>query len=187
MVVGCLGDIVFQVSEETVETLQDVEWSGEARYTVHQRHLQNALTEFTGVEPDKIRFSMQLTPLLGVDIIGELVKIWTYERSGEAVPTDLGRIRLNEPETVNAVLQNIALVLATPKGSVPMYRDFGLPQDFLDKPIPVAKARMIASVREAVEEWEPRATVQSISFTDAPQEPGRLIPRVEVEIHVEGA
>ena len=101
--------------------------------------------------------------------------------------TDLGRIRLNEPETVNAVLQNIALVLATPKGSVPMYRDFGLPQDFLDKPIPVAKARMIASVREAVEEWESRATVQSISFTDAPQEPGRLIPRVEVEIHVEGA
>lgn len=90
MVVGCLGDIVFQVSEETVETLQDVEWSGEARYTVHQRHLQNALTEFTGVEPDKIRFSMQLTPLLGVDIIGELVKIWTYERSGEAVPLVIG-------------------------------------------------------------------------------------------------
>ena len=71
--------------------------------------------------------------------------------------TDLGRIRLNEPETVNAVLQNIALVLATPKGSVPMYRDFGLPQDFLDKPIPVAKARMIASVREAVEECPPGA------------------------------
>ena len=90
MVVGWVGDIVFQVSEETVETLQDVEWSGEARYTVHQRHLQNALTEFTGVEPDKIRFSMQLTPLLGVDIIGELVKIWTYERSGEAVPLVIG-------------------------------------------------------------------------------------------------
>lgn len=50
--------------------------------------------------------------------------------------TDLGRIRLNEPETVNAVLQNIALVLATPKGSVPMYRDFGLPQDFLDMLFP---------------------------------------------------
>ena len=90
MVVGCLGDIVFQVSEETVETLQDVEWSGEARYTVHQRHLQNALTEFTGVEPDKISFSMQLTPLLGVDIIGELVKIWTYERSGAAGPLGVG-------------------------------------------------------------------------------------------------
>ena len=90
MVVGCLGDIVFQVSEETVETLQDVEWSGEARYTVHQRHLQNALTEFTGIEPDKISFSMQLTPLLGADIIGELVKIWTYERSGEALQLLLG-------------------------------------------------------------------------------------------------
>ena len=65
MVVGCLGDIIFQVSEETTETLQGTEWSGEARYAVHQRHLQNALTEFTGIEPDKISFSMQLTPPAG--------------------------------------------------------------------------------------------------------------------------
>ena len=93
---------------------------------------------------------------------------------------DLGNIRLNEPETVNAVLQNIALILATPKGSVPMYRDFGLSQEFLDKPIPVAKAMLVAEVREAIEIWEPRASVSDISFSQNALEPGMLDPTVQV-------
>lgn len=98
---------------------------------------------------------------------------------------DLGNIRLNEQETVNAVLQNIALILATPRGSAPMYRDFGLSQEFVDKPAPAAKALMIAGVREAIEQWEPRAQVKNISFSEDPLEPGGLVPIVEVEINAE--
>lgn len=98
---------------------------------------------------------------------------------------DLNNIRLNELETVSSVLQNIALILATPKGSVPFYRDFGVSNEFLDKPGPVARAMMIGEVREAIEGWEPRATVSNISFAENPLEPGRLIPTVEVEINVE--
>lgn len=99
--------------------------------------------------------------------------------------TDLKNIRLNESLTVNAVLQNIALILATPKGSVPFYRDFGISNEFLDKPMPVAKVMMIGEAREAIESWEPRATVKNISFVENPLEPGKLIPTVEVEISVE--
>jgi hypothetical protein len=99
--------------------------------------------------------------------------------------TDLGNIRLNESETVNSVLQNIALILATPKGSVPFYRDFGISNEFLDKPMPVAKVMIIGEVREAIEDWEPRATVSDISFAEDPLEPGKLIPTVEVEVAVE--
>ena len=40
--------------------------------------------------------------------------------------TDLGHLRFNEQETVSSVLQNIAVILSTPKGTVPQYRDFGL-------------------------------------------------------------
>ena len=36
---------------------------------------------------------------------------------------DLKTIRLNEQDTVSSVLHNVALILATPKGTVPMYRD----------------------------------------------------------------
>lgn len=99
--------------------------------------------------------------------------------------TDLGNVRFNEIETINSVLQNIAVILSTPKGSVPLYRDFGLDWRHLDKPINVAKVLMIAEVREAVERWEPRATVQNVSFSVDPARPGALIPTVEVEISIE--
>ena len=90
MVIGCLGDIVFQVSEEVVETIREVEWSGSARYAVHQRHNQNALTEFTGLDPDKIGFTIQLVRELGVDVVAEIVKIWNLERNGEAARLVIG-------------------------------------------------------------------------------------------------
>lgn len=90
MVIGCLGDVVFQVSEEITETLKDMEWSGSVRYSVHQRHNTNALTEYTGIDPDKISFSITLLRELGVDVIAEIVKIWNMERSGEAVRLVVG-------------------------------------------------------------------------------------------------
>ena len=89
-VVGCLGDVVFQVSSETVETIDKLEWSGSARYAVHERHLQNALTEFTGVDPDKISFELVLSRELGVNVSKEWAKLWTYERSGKALPLVIG-------------------------------------------------------------------------------------------------
>ena len=46
----------------------------------------------------------------------------TYQVSG----ADLKTIRLSEQDTVSSVLHNVALILATVKGTVPLYRDFGL-------------------------------------------------------------
>ena len=48
-VVGCLGDIIFQVSDKTMTAINNVKWSASARYATHQRHGGNALTEFAGV------------------------------------------------------------------------------------------------------------------------------------------
>lgn len=90
MVVGCLGDIVFTVSSEVVETLNNMRWSGSARYAVHDRHGTNALTEFTGIDPDKFSFDIELSGYLGINPMAEMVKIWNYERSGEAVPLVIG-------------------------------------------------------------------------------------------------
>jgi len=88
--VGCLGDIVFQVSSEQVKTIEDVIWSGSARYSEHKRHLINALTEFTGVDADTISFNMELSMYLGVDPMKDLGKIWEYERSGKALSLVIG-------------------------------------------------------------------------------------------------
>lgn len=90
MVIGCLGDIVFQVSEATVRTLDNMTWSGSARYATHERHLTNALTEFVGLDPDRITFDILFSWELGTDPMDEIVKLWKIEREGRAVPLTIG-------------------------------------------------------------------------------------------------
>ncbi len=89
-VVGCLGDILFQVSDQTITAINNVKWSGSARYSTHQRHNGNALTEFTGVEPDRMSFEIILPEERGKGARTELKKIWEYKRSGEVLPLTLG-------------------------------------------------------------------------------------------------
>lgn len=96
---------------------------------------------------------------------------------------DLSAVRLNESDTVSSVLQNIAVLLATRQGTVPLYRGFGLPMRFLDQPIHIAKPMIVSEVKEAIETFEPRATFLRVLFDEDASTPGRLIPTVEVEIH----
>ncbi len=94
-------------------------------------------------------------------------------------------LELGAADTVKSVMQSIKIILTTPKGTVPMYRDFGIDMDFLDLPAPGAEQRARAEIREAIEAWEPRATVTRITFSRSEAEPGKLIPTVEVEINGE--
>lgn len=89
-VVGCLGDIIFQVSDKTMTAINNVKWSASARYATHQRHGGNALTEFAGVDPDQYSFEIILPEEYGSSPRTELKKIFDYERSGEALPLTLG-------------------------------------------------------------------------------------------------
>ena len=81
-VIGYLGKaadngIQFKVSDEMIRTLSGIKWGGSARYSTHDRHNTNALTEFTGLDPDTFSFSMLLAADLGVNPTEELVKIFT--------------------------------------------------------------------------------------------------------------
>jgi len=94
-VIGYLGKdpddgVLFNVSREEFRTPKNMKWGGSARYAVHDRHLTHALTEFEGLDPDYFQFDMLLTAELGVDPMEELVKIWTYERDGEALGLVIG-------------------------------------------------------------------------------------------------
>ena len=83
------------------------------------------------------------------------------------------------------VIQNVRCILSTRKGSVPFDRAFGVSWDMLDRPLPVAKAMMIAAVVEAVQEYEPRAEVRGVKFNadgGAAME-GVLDPVVTIEIN----
>lgn len=97
--------------------------------------------------------------------------------------SDLHKICLGEKDMIHSVIQNIALILSAPKGSVPFHREFGLDWSALDKPMPIAKSLLIPEIREAIETWKPRATFVSVSFEENASKPGVLIPTVEVEIN----
>lgn len=94
-VIGYLGTsaeegLIFEVSYETLETIKNMVWSGSARYATHQRHLTHALTEFVGLDPDKITFDITFLAQLGVEPMAELKKLWKYEREGTALQLVLG-------------------------------------------------------------------------------------------------
>ena len=90
MQIGCLGDIAFEVSNSVIKTVKDVQWSGSVTIQSHARHLNNALQEFVGIEPDGITFSMTLSSYLGADVNENINKLFDYERSGKAVKFVLG-------------------------------------------------------------------------------------------------
>ena len=97
-VVGYLGKsasegVIFEVSEQTVRTLKNWKWSGSVRYAVHNRHNYHALTEYTGMDPDKITFDITLLADLGVSPMAEADKIGRIMRSGRAVPLTIGTAR----------------------------------------------------------------------------------------------
>jgi len=85
-------------------------------------------------------------------------------------------------EGIEEVLQNVAVILATPRGSVPLDRDFGIPLNFLDSPTPKSIALFRAEVVKTIEKYEPRAKVIEISFYNDHSNPAKLSPIVKVEI-----
>ena len=103
----------------------------------------------------------------------------TYKVKGGSAATSYV---FNATDTVTSVLQNLALLYATKQGTVPQYREFGLPMEFIDKPMPVAQTMAVAEITEATEKFEPRATIVDISF-EVDNVTGKLSPIVEVEIN----
>lgn len=88
--IGCLGSVLFTASAETVRTVENLNLSGSARYAVHQRHGGSALTEFVGLDPDKLTFDMTLTAQLGVNPAAEINRLAIMKQMGAAVPFVLG-------------------------------------------------------------------------------------------------
>lgn len=87
------------------------------------------------------------------------------------------------PETEREdILQNVAMILSTPKYTVPMDREFGLSRGATDRPMPVARSILVGELHEQIEKYEPRAKIESITFKEDHKQ-GKLYPKVEVSIN----
>ena len=83
--------------------------------------------------------------------------------------------------TAAEVLQNVLTIITTVKGTIPLDRNFGIDGSAIDLPMPQAQAKMTNEIFQAIKQYEPRATIESISFSGDIN--GRLVPAVEVSIH----
>lgn len=79
------------------------------------------------------------------------------------------------------ILQNVRTILATPVYSVPLDRRFGVNGEFVDLPLPVAKAQIGQEIVTAIRRYEPRVSV--IKITWEAEQDGILKPKVQVRIN----
>ncbi len=85
---------------------------------------------------------------------------------------------------VREILQNVRTILSTRRGSVPLDRDFGLTWEQVDRPTSVVMMNLRSEIIDAIEQYEPRATVVSVDFdeNEADAMDGIMKPRVTVSI-----
>lgn len=89
-VIGCLGDVVFEVSRNSVLTPDNIQWNSGAKWETHERHLRDPALEFVGLEADEMSFEIYLSRTLGVDPMKQIVKLFSYERKGTLLPLVIG-------------------------------------------------------------------------------------------------
>ena len=103
-----------------------------------------------------------------------------YEITGE----DIGLIK--GARGVDAVLQNVRMILAVVKGSCPLERELGLDRKIVDRPLAVQKALLAQEVFIQVRRFEPRAEVQEIDW-EYDEMQGWTYPKIWIEVNLNGS
>lgn len=82
------------------------------------------------------------------------------------------------------VLQNVRTIIATPRGTVVLDRDFGVSWHFLDLPHIKARAEATTEIIAQVARYEPRAKVTKIDWREDPAQAmdGKLRPEVRIDV-----
>lgn len=86
---------------------------------------------------------------------------------------------------LDAIRQNIRVIVTTLAYSVPLDCAFAHGGEFIDSPSPVETARLVARLTEAIEHFEPRVVVDSITLETANTQnamQGSLRPRIKFRL-----
>lgn len=65
MKTGMLGDVTFEVSDNTYRTIKNMTRSNKANYATHKLVAKKGIIEFTGVEPEVITFEALFSAWFG--------------------------------------------------------------------------------------------------------------------------
>ncbi|MBR0075757.1 MAG: phage tail protein [Synergistaceae bacterium] len=84
--IGSLGDVAFEVSEEKIRTFRDFQMQRSAKYIEHAIHSRKGLLEFTGFSAVTASFNIRLDAGLGVNPKEELDTLIEIFTKHEAIP-----------------------------------------------------------------------------------------------------
>ena len=87
---------------------------------------------------------------------------------------------LDPPNRYQEVLQNIAIILESVCGSVPMLRGLGVSGVYYGRPLNVIENEIVANVYDQIGKYEPRAILAGVSV-EVNHFTGELVPVVELE------
>lgn len=74
--------------------------------------------------------------------------------------------------------RQLALLLSTPEGSMPLDREFGINMDFVDKPPETVKSLYTAEVTKKIPKFIPWVRVKEVSWSYGEQ--GHIRPKVVI-------
>lgn len=90
-------------------------------------------------------------------------------------------IQLEPEDEAVEIAQNVAALVATPQGRVPLERGMGMPMKYLDMPPRIAMRQLEAEVNAVLDDYEPRAEFQTVWNEET--DDGTMAPRVEVMLN----
>jgi phage baseplate assembly protein W len=87
------------------------------------------------------------------------------------------------PETeTDAKVQELYILICTIQGECPMYRDFGVSNDYLHMPVNAAETAMTLAITEALRRYMPDVELESIRFERNEMEAMQGILRPVLEV-----
>lgn len=100
------------------------------------------------------------------------------------VTDDLTEINFMPQTELEEIIQNVKTILTTVKGEVPLDRKLGVDANILDLPISAAQAKITAAIVKAINEFEPRARVKQVTYSNSTAETmdGVLKPIVDIDL-----
>ena len=102
MRVGSFAGLSFHVSDDAVQTIENLSLSASARYSTHQRVNNKDLPEKTGTELMEASFDMTLSAYLGVNPMTVYNRLVKYVNSGKVGSLILGRRRIGKKWTAKS-------------------------------------------------------------------------------------
>ena len=71
---------------------------------------------------------------------------------------------INPKNELEEIIQNVKTIISTPKGSVPLMRDFGVDWQVIDTLTPELELKLKEEIFTQIERWEKRVKVKTISI-----------------------